>query len=687
MTKDARSERVDALFASWDWQSGTPGAAVRVIQDDEVVHSGHYGLADIDRKVRIGPDTAFLLASVTKPFTALAIQILVESGDLWYDQRLSEFFPEFPDYARRITVHQLLLHTSGLREFEDTFKEAGVIRKDDWYPRPESTDPSPVEPTSKMTLEFLSRQMQLNFEPGTQYDYCNSGYVVLAQIIERVTGRPFPEFVKAKIFDPARMPDSVIPVGHWRDVPNRAKSYAFEDGKFQNRDYTPLNLVYGEDGIYTTADDMANWDRALNSNKLVSQRALAGAYKPGSLADGSRTPTGLGWFVGDDLVDHSGQWQGFQTYIRRYRSLRLTVIVLANCSQLDAATCGEGISRIYLDSRSNALSGTRSSRTRIEPPPAGKLYHGVYPGKHNGNGDDITAGDLKAYEGAVRKKVALVYFSNEWATDAGRQFPLDKSAWIHDHKAVPFVRLMLRSSTDSATKYTETVYTLDRILAGLYDDPLRAWGEKARQFGRTLLVEYGTECNGGWMPWNAVHNAPNGPRKFQAVFRRIVRLMSAATNIRWVFHVNGDDSPKTHCNCLEAYYPGDDVVDWLAVSCYGAQKPEEVPEAFAPQMDQVYGRLRALAPSKPVFVAEFGCCLNDSKVTAAAWADAALGELLSRSGGKWDKLIGFSWWNSYWDNDPPAKPTNMLVQEVEGLTDVFRRRLDSPVVQVDPVVR
>jgi beta-mannanase len=216
---------------------------------------------------------------------------------------------------------------------------------------------------------------------------------------------------------------------------------------------------------------------------------------------------------------------------------------------------------------------------------------------------------------------------------------------------------------------------------------LRTWCDLAHHFGRPIVLEYGTECNGFWMPWSARHNAPNGTQRFRAAYRHIHRQLAKATNITWVFHVNGDDNPDTAENHLENYYPGDDVVDWLAVSCYGAQFPQDVDiDMFADRMSKVYDRLEKLAPTKPVFVAEFGCIEKNPHVDPLKWTDDALGAMLRKDADKWKNLIGFSWWNSYWDNPPPQGPSNMIVQDIAGLSAVFQTNLKEPRVQVEPVV-
>jgi CubicO group peptidase (beta-lactamase class C family) len=346
------SDKIDALFAPWSAQQNMPGAAVRVVSYGEVIHHGHYGLADLARNIPIGPETTFLLASLTKPFSAMAIMMLVEEGEISYESRLSEFFPDFPGYARDITIRHLLQHTSGLREYSDLFIDDGKISrpdddKDGW-PRPADLPPSAFEPTSRDTLELLTRH-DLQFAPGDRRVYSNSGYAVLGQIVEVVSGGSYPNFIKRRIFDRVGMDHSVVPVRGWRKVPNRANSYSRLQGSYVDVDYTPLNLVYGEDGIYTTIDDMVRWDQALYTAALVKQSTLDEAFRPGKLNDGTPIDSGYGWFIGEEFVDHDGAWLGFRTYIRRYRSRRLTVLVLANCAQLNAACLGNDIAEILLD--------------------------------------------------------------------------------------------------------------------------------------------------------------------------------------------------------------------------------------------------------------------------------------------------------------------------------------------------
>jgi hypothetical protein len=321
----------------------------------------------------------------------------------------------------------------------------------------------------------------------------------------------------------------------------------------------------------------------------------------------------------------------------------------------------------------------------VEIPAPGKLYHGVYPGGQTGAEDDITLTDLRSYEQTVGRRAAWVYFSNNWY--AGREFPLATAQWIRDAGSIPFIRLMLRSSADQNKR--ERTFSLKAILKGTFDEDFKKWARQARDFASPLLVEWGTECNGRWFSWNGKWNGGRGrflldgkrvyagPNRFVSVFRRIVTLMrgEGAANITWVFHIDCNDDPQTAWNRFENYYPGDDYVDWVAVSDYGPQQPADTEALpFDAQFDPCYQRLVALT-TKPIVVAEFGCTAGSPAAQPDQWAGAALDALLSQ---RWPNIIGFSWWNERWENDnKPAHDTTMRVQDIPALADVFRTKLDS----------
>jgi hypothetical protein len=335
---------------------------------------------------------------------------------------------------------------------------------------------------------------------------------------------------------------------------------------------------------------------------------------------------------------------------------------------------------------SGLLRPDPAAADRIQPPPAGRIYHGVYPGGVSGEEDDLTPADAQSYEQAAWQHATWIYFSHNWYDD--RAFPSNTASWIRSRGSVPYIRMMLRSSAESALDHRETVFTLSHILAGDFDADLQAWAASARDFGSPLIVEYGTECNGYWFPWNSVWNGLlsktgygdpakfDGPERFAAAYRRIVQIADSAgaSNIVWVFHLNAQDDPAHPINRIEEYYPGDDVMDWMAISAYGPQTPQDdVVDHFRPALDACYARLQNLAPGKPVVIAEFGCTSGNPLIAAEVWAWYALIDLLND---RWPNVIGFSWWNERWENDGnPAHDTTMRLQDNPVLQAVFRYQL------------
>ncbi len=321
----------------------------------------------------------------------------------------------------------------------------------------------------------------------------------------------------------------------------------------------------------------------------------------------------------------------------------------------------------------------------LRVPPAGYLYHGVFPGSVGTNEYDINPSDLESYEQAVGRKAAWVYFSNDWYHS--RVFPQKTAEWVRARGSIPYIRLMLRSSSE--TDVLEPTYTLGAIRRGDFDTDLKAWAKAAAAFGTPILVEWGTEMNGQWFSWNGKWSggAVRGPQAFRETMRYIVKLMKnqGASNLVWVWHIAATDDPKTQWNRFENYYPGSDVVDWIGVSAYGGQSPmdSEWP-SFTHQLDQAIPRLNKLAAGKPVIVAEFGASAANPLGSPERWAEDALRQLRAN---RWPSVRGFSWWNESWQNDDnPAHDSEMRVQKLPELAAVFKKYLASPKVLDKAVV-
>jgi hypothetical protein len=335
-----------------------------------------------------------------------------------------------------------------------------------------------------------------------------------------------------------------------------------------------------------------------------------------------------------------------------------------------------------------ALIASSARGGQLAAPPQGKLYQGLYFDEARPGNDpteaDVTAVDVTRFDEALATQTAWVFFSDNWF--ASRKFPRATCNWIRELGKIPYLRLMLRS--DAEQDRPEKTFTIANIVAGKFDDDLKAWARDAKQFGVPILVEWGTEPNGKWFSWNGKWNggAKEGPARYVAAWRHIVDLMRAegADNLQWVWHVNWLDQPEANWNRFENYYPGESYCDWVALSAYGPLTPQAVDgtESFRFKMATAYPRLTAIAPGKPVVIAEFGCALHHRKVDAGAWAKAALEDLFS---GRWPAVIGFCWWNESWENDDMRKHnTDMNILHDAGLTKTFRDELAKHADKLQP---
>jgi CubicO group peptidase (beta-lactamase class C family) len=331
------STLIDAIFSALK-SNNAPGAAVLVVNNGKAVFRRGYGVTDLRTMQPIDANTNFRLASFTKQFTAACIMLLVRDGKLHYDDHLTDFFPEFPAYGKSITVRNLLNHTSGLEDYGDLMMKQ--------YP---GTPPEKVpQILDAGVLKLLEQQTATRFPPGSKWEYSNSGYAVLAMIVEKVSGKAFGQFLQERIFTPLKMKNTLAYEKGKNEVPHRAYGHtapgsAKADNGWQETHQSPTSAVLGDGGIYSSIDDLEKWDRALREHTLLTAAEMEPALTPVKPTDRSvksdvsqndAPKYGFGWFLdpynGHNRMSHDGETVGFRTTIQRFTDDRLTVIVLAN---------------------------------------------------------------------------------------------------------------------------------------------------------------------------------------------------------------------------------------------------------------------------------------------------------------------------------------------------------------------
>jgi CubicO group peptidase (beta-lactamase class C family) len=330
------ARRIDALLAPLS-SDRNPGVAVMVIHNGAILYSTSVGLADVERGIPIGRRTAFDIASVSKQFTAMLAMILHEEGRLDYDTPVVHFLPELSRFGETMTVRHLLTHTSGLPDYYDALARAGSASG--WV-------------SNNDALAFLARQGDPVFPPGERFEYSDSGYEMLALVLERAAGEPFGDLLRRLIVEPLQMRDTVLRDRPDVPVPNRARGYTPLGKDFAPTPPHPLDCLVGSGAVNTTLEDLYRWDQALDGDRLVRRATLDDALRPMRLNDGSESPYAFGWFLKKDLwhrrLEHPGSWLGYQALIIRYPDDRFTVVLLANRSDIDLSDLAKRILRICL---------------------------------------------------------------------------------------------------------------------------------------------------------------------------------------------------------------------------------------------------------------------------------------------------------------------------------------------------
>jgi len=320
-----------------------PGVALLVARNGEIVRAQGFGFSNVELQVPVKPETLFQSGSMGKQFTATAIMMLVEEGKIGLDDSITKYFPEAPGTWKAVTVRHLLTHTGGFTDYPKDFN----FRKD----------------YSEDELLKIVSAMPLAFPPGTKWSYSNLGYLTLGILIHRVTGNFYGDMLQARIFRPLGMQTTRI-MSEADIIPNRAAGYRLVKGELKNQEWVAPAVNTTADGsLYFSILDLAKWDAALYSEKLLKRSSLEQMWTVVKLNNGQPNSGdyGFGWEItsahGHRVIGHSGSWQGFKTQISRYVDDNLTVVVLANLAEADPGKIGKHVAELYLKGKTETVPG------------------------------------------------------------------------------------------------------------------------------------------------------------------------------------------------------------------------------------------------------------------------------------------------------------------------------------------
>lgn len=335
---DSLTEKVDKLFVSWD-KPDSPGCALGIIRDGRLIYARGYGMANLEYNIQITSKSIFRIGSTSKQFTAMCLALLEEEGKLSLDDSLRKFLPQMPEYADKITIRHLIHHTSGIRDYLTLATIAG-IRDTDYF-------------TDAEAVDLLARQKELNFTPGEESLYSNSGYFLLSQIVKKASGKSLREYAAKKIFQPLGMTHTHFHDDHTEIVQNRASGYAPKKGGGFVISMTTLPMT-GDGGVFTSVEDLFLWDQNFYNNKLGNsgQALIEKIQTPGVLNSGKQLDYAFGLNIkkhkGLTLVGHGGAFVGFRADMIRFPEQKFSVICLANLSRFNPSVMAIKVADIYL---------------------------------------------------------------------------------------------------------------------------------------------------------------------------------------------------------------------------------------------------------------------------------------------------------------------------------------------------
>ena len=368
--------RVDAIFAQWD-RTDSPGCAVGVYRGGVIEYARGYGMANLELGVALSPQSVFDIGSTSKQFTAMSLMLLARDGKLSLDDDIRKYVPELPNYGKTITIRHILTHTSGIRDYLTLWGLAGVDDAD--------------LTTDDDALALIARQRELNFAPGEQWLYSNSGFFLASVIVKRVSGKTLARFAAERIFAPLGMTHTRFNDDHMAIIPNRATGYAPRDSGGWATAMSNFEQT-GDGAVQTSIEDMQRWDENFYTGAVGGAEALASMQRVAVLNDGKQQTYALGLMVdryrGLRTVSHGGSWAGYRAELLRFPDQHLSVACLCNLARTNPSLLARRVAEIYLGDRMSPADASVAAAGRRAPaatasswtPSAGELtrYAGRY---------------------------------------------------------------------------------------------------------------------------------------------------------------------------------------------------------------------------------------------------------------------------------------------------------------------
>ncbi|HLZ87596.1 MAG TPA: serine hydrolase domain-containing protein [Puia sp.] len=340
---DSLAKKIDATFSEWD-RTNSPGVALAILKDGKIIYKRGYGMSNLEYGIAISPASIFHVASISKQFTAAAIQRLALEGKLSLDDDVRKYIPDMPNFGHTITIRNLVHHTSGLRDQWDLqwlagWREGDLITEED-------------------VLDMMKRQQALNFVPGDEYLYCNTGFTLLGVIVKKVTGVSLRNYTDSVFFKPLGMSSTHFHSDHTEIVPNRTSAYD-RDGERWAIDI-PVFDTYGATSLFTTVEDLAKWDENFYTARVGGKAFIDSLLQPGVFNNGrpQNYASGLviGEYKGRATVEHSGSDAGYRANFLRFPDQHFSVIILANLGNISPSDLCHKVADIFLPPRPGLIT-------------------------------------------------------------------------------------------------------------------------------------------------------------------------------------------------------------------------------------------------------------------------------------------------------------------------------------------